>query len=195
MTRLVIEQDDREKRPNIFPRIFRWRPGTRTTAYEVEVHRVRLPTADVRLQASTRCGLELKRDVREIATNVFGDARRRSNFKKCLDRLAGEYEVGYLVLDMRIEDLCRSYDEVGCRPRSEYPYGLMGALLRETTSRGIRLMGPIAARTSSQRIYLGHILLDVMLAHEYGTPNIISNIVSGLPESVSPELVVRTLGK
>ena len=167
MSNLIIEQDDREKRPNIFPRIFRWRPGTRTTTYEVEVHRVRLPTADLRLRASTRCGLELKRDVREIATNLFGDARRRSNFKKCLDRLAGEYEVGYLVLDMRIEDLCRSYDETGRHQRSEYPYGLMGALLRETTSRGVRLMGPIAARTSSQRIYLGHILLDVMLAHEY----------------------------
>jgi hypothetical protein len=167
MRKLCICYDSRENYPLIWPATFFWRPDTTTTVFAVTVKRTRLKTADYFVDGCKKaCLIERKASVSELRANLFGAARKRWNFLQSLDRMAGESDHPYLFLDMTWKEVAQDWDEHG-RPVLRYPVGLYSHLMQELFVRGIGLLGPIPARTVSQRRLAGSFLLDVMLAHIY----------------------------
>lgn len=167
MRKLCIVYDSREQYNLLFPATFFWRPDSTTTVFAVTVERKKMPTADYHVKDCKReCLIERKASVSELRANLFGAARKRWNFLQSLDRMAKESDHPYLFLDMRWQDIAQDWDEKG-RPVMRYPISIYAHLMQELFVRGIGLLGPIPARTVSQRRLAGSFLLDVMLAHIY----------------------------
>ena len=194
MRKLCIVYDSRENYPLLWPATFYWRPDDTTTVFAVTVKRTRLKTADYFVDGHKRaCLIERKAAVSELRTNLFGAVRKRVNFLNSLDRMREESDNPYLFLDMTWKELCQDWDERG-RPILRYPVGLYSHLMQELFVRGIGLLGPIPARTVSQRRLAGSFLLDVMLAHIYPRRSLSAYGVIGCEDGDSM-LVVTTGGR
>jgi hypothetical protein len=163
MRKLTVVFDDREKYEMLFPAVFYWRPDDQTTVFSVNVKRARLQSGDYHIDGHRRdCLIERKASVSELRANLFGAARKRYNFLAGLDRMVKESKHPLLFLDMTWKELAQDWDERG-RSILRYPIGLYSHLFQELAVRGIETVGPIPARTVSQRRLCGSLLLDKML--------------------------------
>lgn len=165
---LVIQVDDREKIPYLFPGLFYWRPGRRTEVFAPRVESVRLRYGDMRLKSAPTCGvLERKRSIQEIYTNTqSGGAlanKRCANFRRELDRMS-QCAYPALLLDF-------TWDELWLKPGGGLsPYAVLDRLMSLALPRGIGILGPHDARSVRRRQAAGDFILRYLLAaRECGT--------------------------
>lgn len=96
---IVIEVDDHEKEPLLFPETLIWSPGRgKRVLVRTVVEVSRMLAGDYRLKGAPRgCVIERKAGPEEIATNLL--TKDRTRFDKAWDRFIGGCEYPVLLMD------------------------------------------------------------------------------------------------
>lgn len=101
---ILVEVDNREKKPVCLPETIRLWTGARTTRHLIHSNTVQLDAGDYRLaEYPTKVVIERKSGLDEIAKNVTQPDLTR--FTAALDRLAGCCEHPVLLLEANLGDL------------------------------------------------------------------------------------------
>lgn len=196
MQELVVQFDDREKYPLVFPRLFRRFAGASTTVYNVRCRRQRMNTGDYCLAGhESRILIERKASIMELTDNLFGSARKRNNFQDALRRMADACAHPFLFLDMRWSDIYgrNITDENGRTVQvPQAPYAVLDTLFGRAHAAGVTVIGPQACRTPGTRRHAGDYLLRFMLS--YCQPSVPRHSEPGVVYVQSEKSVARAAG-
>jgi hypothetical protein len=175
--RLTVLVDSREKDPIFFPRIIPFYPERHSSRILIHLltEEVALDAGDYCLKGyESLCGIERKKNLGEIATNLLSRDRRRAI--AALDRFAKQYVYRYLLVEATVAQFytdishqwgnAKGDDQAPLEVRDPpCPELIQDTLFRELTIRHIRPL--IVGRGASvhTRTRMGEILVRLMLSH------------------------------
>lgn len=171
---VTVLVDTREQDPFLFPVNIIYYPDRYESSrvlVGIKTKRVALETGDYYLDGfDTVCGIERKKNLSEIATNVLTKDRRR--FISALDRLANQFAHPYMVIEATHMDL---YHPLQWRDPNQLehegdrdpppPERVIDALMRDLTARNIHLITAGRCAAVKTRKQLGGHLVRRMLHH------------------------------
>lgn len=156
---ITVQVDEREKDEIPLPDSLEWSDDRGfSKVLRVDHETVTLPTADFRVKEYPEvCGIERKGSIQELRNNLFStDAAR---FGRCLRRLATEFKVPILLLDLPTTP--KGYDPVDLYG-PQTPAKVWDTVYRKVYRMGLHLVTVHTPRTQGGRQILGYHIVRLL---------------------------------